>query len=128
MQSFLQHVAIHLPCFFSFTVAPGSQHGLDISSPDGAVQHFCSQGIAPSTYKTYQAALKRIAIFSSTYDTLSPFPVSESVLCYFATYLACQNLSPQTVKVYLVAIWYMQITLGLPEPKEYSLLPRLQLV
>ena len=114
--------------FFPFTVAPGSQHGLDISSLDGAVQHFCSQGIAPSTHKTYQAALKKFATFCSTYDILSPFPVSESVLCYFATYLACQRLSPQTIKVYLAAIRYMQITLGLPEPKEYSLMPRLRLV
>ena len=108
-------------------MAPGSQHGLDITSLDGAIQHFCSQGIAPSTYKTYQAALKKFAIFCSTYDILSPFPVSESVLCYFATYLACKHLSPQTVKVYLEAIQHMQIMLGLPEPQEYSLIPRLRL-
>ena len=44
------------------------------------------------------------------------------------TYVACQRLSPQTIKVYLAAIRYMQITLGLPEPKEYSLMPRLRLV
>ena len=100
-------------------MAPGSQHRLDI---------FCSQGIAPSTYKPYQASLKKFSIFCSTYDILSPFPVSESVLCYFAAYLACQHLSPQTVKVYLAVIQYMQITLALPEPKEYSLMPRLRLV
>ena len=35
--------------------------------------------------------------------------------------------TPQTVKVYLAAICHMQITLGLPEPIEYSLMPRLQL-
>ena len=62
------------------------------------------------------------------YSILTPFPVSESLLCYFATYLACQHLSPQTVKVYLAAIRYMQITMGLPEPREYSSLPRLRLV
>ena len=59
---------------------------------------------------------------------LTPFPVSESLLCYFATHLACQQLSPQTVKVYMAAIRHMQITMGLPEPWEYSLMPRLHLV
>ena len=110
-------------------LAPRSQHGLDITSLDGVVQHFCSQGIAPSTHKTYyQAALQKFVIFCSTYDILSPFPVSKSLLCYFVTYLACQHLSPQTVKVYLAAIHHMQITLGLPEPKEFSSMPRLRLV
>ena len=74
------------------------------------------------------SSIETFAVFCSTYDILSPFPVSESLLCYFATYLACQHLSPQTVKVYLAAIWHMQITLGLPEPKEYSSMPRLRLV
>ena len=79
---------------FSFTVAPGPQYGLDITSLDGAVQHFFSQGIARSTHKTYQAALKIFATFCFTYNTLYSFPVLESVLYYFATYLACQHLSP----------------------------------
>ena len=42
--------------------------------------------------------------------------------------LACQQLSPQTVKVYMAAIRHMQITMGLPEPREYSSMPRLCLV
>ena len=62
------------------------------------------------------------------YSILTPFPVSESLLCYFATHLACQQLSPQTIKVYMAAIRYMQITMGLPEPREYTSMPRLRLV
>lgn len=54
--------------------------------------------------------------------------MSEPVLCYFATYLACQNLTPQTIKTYLAGIRYMQITLGLPEPRQFSSLSRLQQV
>ena len=50
------------------------------------------------------------------------------MLCYFSTYLACQNLSPQTIKTYLAGIRHMQITLGLPEPKHFSSLSRLQQV
>ena len=54
--------------------------------------------------------------------------MSESLLCYFSTHLACQKLSPQTIKVYLSAIRHMQITLGLPEPREFSSMLRLRLV
>ena len=81
-----------------------------------------------STPKTYQSALRRFGAFCSLYSILSPFPVSEVMLCYYATYLACQRLAPQTIKTYLAAIRYMQITLGLPEPREFSSLPRLRLV
>ena len=62
------------------------------------------------------------------YSVLTPFPVSESILYDYASFLASLNLSPQTIKTYLAGIRYMQITLGLPEPKEYSSLPRLRLV
>ena len=62
------------------------------------------------------------------YDILSPFPVSEALLCYFSSAMASEGLSPQTIKTYLGAIRYMQITLGLPEPREFSSLPRLRLV
>ena len=113
---------------FSYTMASGPQTGLDLSHLDPAVQYFCQKGVAESTHKTYQSALRRFGTFCSTYSILSPFPVSETVLCYFATYLACQKLSPQTIKTYLAGIRYMQITLGLPEPKHFSSLSRLHLV
>ena len=110
------------------TVAPGPLDGLDVRSLDLAVQHFCQQGIAASTRKTYQSALNRFANFCSLYNVLTPFPVSESLLCYFSIHLACQQLSPQIIKVYLSTIRHMQITLGLPEPREFSSMPRLRLV
>ena len=89
---------------------------------------FCSQGVAPSTRSTYQSALWKFAEFCSLYSIVSPFPVSESILCYFSSYLACKTLSPQTIKTYLAGIRHMQITLGLPEPRAFSSLPRLRLV
>ncbi len=49
-------------------------------------------------------------------------------MCYYSSYLASQHLSPSTIKTYLAGIRHTQITLGLPEPKEYSSLPRLWLV
>lgn len=42
--------------------------------------------------------------------------------------MGCEHLAPQTIKTYLSAIRYMQIVLGLPEPKQFSSLPRLHLV
>ena len=105
----------------------GPSNGLDIRALDPTVQHFCEQGIATTTRKTYQS-LRRFSEFCSLYNVLTPFPVSEALLCYYASFLAIQNLSPQTVKVYLAAIRHMQITMGLPEPREFSSMPRLRLV
>lgn len=55
------------------------------------------------------------------------FPVSEILLCYFASYLTT-HLSPQTIKTYLAGIRHTQIRLGLPESREFSSLPRLRLI
>ena len=55
----------------------------------------------------------------------TPFPVSEGILCYFSTYMACQGLSPQTIKVYLARIRHLQISIGLPDPTS---MPRLCMV
>ena len=109
-------------------MAAASKSQLDISLLDSAVQFFCKKGVAESTHKTYQSALRRFGAFCSLYGILSPFPVSEALLCYFATAMACEHLAPQTIKTYLSAIRYMQVTLGLPEPREFSSLPRLRLV
>ena len=102
--------------------------GLDLTSLDATVQYFCNKGIADSTHRTYQSSLRRFFNFCEQYSILTPFPVSETILCYYASYLTSQSLSPQTIKTYLAGIRHMQITLGLPEPREYSSLPRLRLV
>ena len=57
----------------------------------------------------------------------SPFPVSEQLLCCLA-YLADQCLAPQTGKSYLSAIRSMQISLGLPDPRDQLSLPVLKRV
>ena len=101
---------------------------LDLSQLDTTVQYFCTKGVAESTFKTYQSALRRFAAFCSLYSILSPFPVSEALLCYFSSYLACQHISPQTIKTYLSGIRHTQITLGLPDPRDFSSLPRLHQV
>ena len=93
---------------------------------------FPNNGYLSRQQKTFNyclsRALKSFGAFCSLYDILSPFPVSEALLCYFAAAMAREQLAPQTIKTYLSAIRYMQITLGLPEPREFSSLPRLRLV
>ena len=71
---------------------------------------------------------KRSLFWFLPYPVTTPFPVSEDILCYFSTYMVCQGLSPQTIKVYLAGIWHMQISIGLPDPKEFTSMPRLRMV
>ena len=58
----------------------------------------------------------------------SPFPVLEHLLCCFAAFLADQGLAPQTGHSYLSAVRSMQISLGLPDPRDKSSLPALKRV
>ena len=101
---------------------------MDISSLDATVHYFYEHGVAQSTRQTYKSALSKFSEFCSLFGIVSPFPVSESILCYFTSHLAQQNLSSQTIKTYLAGIRHTQISLGLPEPQAFSSLPRLKLV
>ena len=72
------------------------------------------------------------------YDTKLPFGlrsapkifnmVTEKLLCYFAVRLAEQNLTIQTVKMYLAAVRNMQISLGFPDLRNQSSSPMLKRV
>lgn len=59
---------------------------------------------------------------------MNPFPVTEHLLCAFVSYLADEGLTPQTGRVYLSALRSMQISLGLPDPRDSSSLPILKRV
>ena len=72
--------------------------------------------------------MKCFHTFCITYNVLTPFPLTEHLLCSFAAYLADQTLAPQTIKSYLSALRDMQISLGLPDPREQSSLPILKRV
>ena len=101
---------------------------MDLSSLAPSVRHYFQQGLAQSTRNTYKAALKRFHAFCVEFNVYTPFPVTEELLCCFVVYLANQGLAPQTGKTYLAAIRSMQISLGLPEPRDSSSLPRLKRV
>ena len=72
--------------------------------------------------------MKRFLSFCQSYNVSAPFPVDESLLCYFVAALAEQGLAPTTIKTYLAAVRNAQITRGLPEPRQGSTLPRLRLL
>ena len=61
-----------------------------------------------------------ISLLLHTLQYIHPFPC---VLCSFASFLADQGLAPQTGKSYLSALRSMQISLGLPDPREHSSMP-----
>ena len=86
----------HTP--FPLAVAVTPRPELDISKLDPAVQFFCDKGKAESTHETYQSALHRFGAFCTQYDILSPFSVSEALLCYFFTAMANEGLTPKTIK------------------------------
>ena len=93
-----------------------------------SVQNYFSQGLAQSTRRSYDTAMRRFHAFCVRFNMHTPFPVSEYVLCCFAAYLADEGLAPQMVKCYLAAVRSMQLSLGLPDPRDHSSLPMLKRV
>ena len=76
----------------STSVAPSPSSRLEISTLDAQVKFYYSKGVASSTHHTCQSALRRFSAFCNTFSILTPFPVSETILCYFASFLAAQKL------------------------------------
>jgi len=93
-----------------------------------SVQRYFQEGLAPSTRRSYEAAIKRFNTFCTKYNIIDPFPVTEYTLCCFTAYLANEGLSPQTGKTYLAGVRNMQLSLGLPDPRDQSSLPILKRV
>ena len=93
-----------------------------------SVQAYFNQGLAQSTQKTYSTAMRHFHEFCARFNITTPFPITEHTMCCFAAYLADRTLSPQTVKGYLAAVRNMQLSLGLPDPRDHSSLPRLKRV
>ena len=72
--------------------------------------------------------MRRFNSFCEHFNVADPFPVTESLLCSFAAFLADSGLTPQTIKTYMSAIRNTQLSLGLPDPREQSTLPVLKRV
>ena len=72
--------------------------------------------------------MKKFHAFCVQFNVGDPFPVTEQLLCSYAAYLAEVDLAPQSIRSYLAAIRDMQISIGLPDPREQSSLPILKRV
>ena len=101
---------------------------MDVSSLDRALLRYSNRGVADSTHRTYRSGLRRYLSFCYAFGVPAPFPVSETLLCYFVTLLAEEGAAPSTIRTYLAAVRHAQIMEGLPELRESSTFPRLRLV
>ena len=99
---------------------------MDIHCLDRAVERYYTAALTDSTHKTYRAAKRRYIKFCSDF-ALSPFPATESTLCYYVACLGQQGLAHSSIKTYLSGVRQVQISLGLPEPA-FSNMPRLRQV
>ena len=99
-----------------------------MSTLDPDIHYYFERGLANSTHRAYRAGVNRYISFCCLYNVLNPFPVSESMLCYFVVALAREGLAPSTIKTYLAAVRHTQIERGLPDLREGSSLPRLHMV
>ena len=101
---------------------------LGVGAMASSFQRYFQQGLAPSTLRTYNAAMKLLYAFCTKFNVVSPFPVSEHLMCCFAAFLADEGLALQAGKGYLAAVRSMQFSLGLPDLRDQSSLPMLKRV
>ena len=100
---------------------------LDISSLDRSVREFFSASLAQSTAREYASANRRFLAFCNQYN-FQPLPVSETLLCRYVSFLASQSLKYQSIKSYLSAVRYLQISHGLHDPFGAGAFPCLEYV
>ena len=99
---------------------------LDPSFLHAKAQEFYANGLAASTKTTYSAGQLRFINFCNGLQ-IPPVPASEATLILFVTYLATNNISHTTIKVYLAAVRHMHMSAGMFSFFDKQLTPRLQL-
>ena len=106
----------------------GPPERLDIASLEQSVQSYCHQALAQSTKCTYSVPVSIFLNFCDTYHIIDPLPVSETLLCSYATFLGNRGLAPQSIRTYLSALRMFQVLLGYPDPRDVNSFPRLRMV
>ena len=96
-----------------------------LPSTDGQVYY--DSALAPNTKSTYSAGQQRFISFCKSARLLN-MPASESTLLLFATHLANSNISYATIKMYLSAVRYMHVTVGMHNFFIQQLTPQLKQV
>ena len=92
-----------------------------------AAQRYFSQSLSSSSTRSYSSAQSRYNRFCHQFS-LAPFPLNETLLCSFATFLAQEGLRLQTIKCYLSALRHAQIANGFPDPRIGLDHPRLECI
>ena len=62
------------------------------------------------------------------FNVVTPIPTSESLVCYYITYLVKAGLSYQTIKTYLSALRYLHIANNLHSPIQIAKMPKLNML
>ena len=100
---------------------------MDFSELQITVQQYFVNGLAPLTRKSYQAGQSRYHHFCQQLN-VRPIPTSERVLLMFMSHLAKEGIDHTTIKVYLAAIHYLHISVGMHQTYNQQLSPYLELV
>ena len=98
--------------------------GLDLRELEKCATFYFAKGLADSSQRTYKSGENRYLHFCLSCK-VTPLPVSESILCKFVSYLACEGLKHRSIKTYLSGVRYLQIRSGFPDPFHGSHMPRL---
>ena len=97
------------------------QAGLDLDRVEEAAPVFFAKGLADSTQKTHRTGKERYLKLCRQ-SGLEPIPLVESNLCSFVSFLALESLKHRSIKVYLSAVRHMQISEGLADPFQGTML------
>ena len=79
------------------------------------VQDLLSSGLASYTQQVYRCGSRLFQQFCSLHN-LRPYPAGESTLTSFVAWLYQTGVTAGTIKSYLSAVRYTQISLGLGDP------------
>lgn len=93
---------------------------LNITDLDSLVGRYFAKGLAESTLKSYSSSQKRYLQFCKNAG-FHPLPASETVLCYFAAYLAKESLKHRTIKAYLSGVCFLHIAESHSDPFQQSM-------
>lgn len=89
---------------------------LDISELVPVVLDLFEAGLAPSTQRVYRTGGSSYRKFCADAGLID-FPTSEHNLMLFVAHLHSRKLAPGTMKSYLAAVRYLQISMGLGNPR-----------
>ena len=89
-------------------------------------QHFFNNSLAANTRCTYKIGQQRFKTFCQAINART-LPASEATVTLFITYLATENISYKTIKVYLSVVRHMHISAGMFSEFGQHFTPCLQL-